>query len=245
MARNDALEHRALPTTAWIGRNLRKHREEHGLRQDDVAHRVRELGVEWTRAVIAAIETGGRTLDIGELVLLAVALGIRLSDLLEGDGDVLVGGGVPVSLRLLRDLFKDNRGGHTYSALSFELAQRVTPPSDESRFVIAIGEAERRAAQRLGVTPLEISRQAFQLWGRGLTDERDHRMQDAEPVLGATVAELQRKERALRGHVSRELVAELRAKIMVEHAKSPNSTNRRSSIMQPKGQSPSVTSRIR
>ena len=67
----------------------------------------------------------------------------------------------------------------------------------------ARGEVELRAAKHIGVEPSEVSVAAFGCWGRSLTEERDARVLDA--VAGATP----RTAQALRGHVTRQLIAEL------------------------------------
>ena len=59
----------------------------------------------------------------------------------------------------------------------------------------ASGEAEQKAARRLGVPGLDIAAASFRLWGHGLTQERDSRAGD-----NAT----------RRGHITRALVEEIR-----------------------------------
>ena len=68
----------------------------------------------------------------------------------------------------------------------------------------AAGEAERKAARKLSVPPVVISVAAYARWGRSLTEERDRRV--AERVSKGASA---RTVQALRGHVSRALLAEL------------------------------------
>ncbi len=60
----------------------------------------------------------------------------------------------------------------------------------------ASGEAEQKAARKLGVSGLDIAAVSFRLWGHGLTEERDSRAGD-----NAT----------RRGHVSRALAEDIRA----------------------------------
>jgi transcriptional regulator with XRE-family HTH domain len=62
-------------------------------------------------------------------------------------------------------------------------------------------EATVKAAQRLNADPVDVDTKARQLWGRGLTAERDAR-------LGA--AKRSRADQARRGHVTRALIEELR-----------------------------------
>lgn len=68
----------------------------------------------------------------------------------------------------------------------------------------AAHEAEQKAARKLGVSTLVLSAAAHRTWGRGLSDERDARVEeqsgdDASP----------RSMQAVRGHVTRRLLAEV------------------------------------
>jgi hypothetical protein len=70
-------------------------------------------------------------------------------------------------------------------------------------------EAELRAARTLGVKPTEMSVAAYALWGRSLTEERERRlseMDEAEAPL--------RNLRGYRGHVTRELLCDLRSYLL-------------------------------
>ncbi len=58
----------------------------------------------------------------------------------------------------------------------------------------ASGEAEQKAARKLGVSALDVAAVSFRLWGHGLTEERDDRAGD-----NAT----------RRGHVTRTLVEDI------------------------------------
>jgi hypothetical protein len=69
----------------------------------------------------------------------------------------------------------------------------------------ATGEAEQKAARRLGVPALAVALEARRRWGRSLSAERDQRVGAQAP--GRTDL---RGLQALRGHVSRLLLAELR-----------------------------------
>jgi transcriptional regulator with XRE-family HTH domain len=63
-------------------------------------------------------------------------------------------------------------------------------------------EATVKAARRLGADPVEVDAKARQLWGRSLTAERDARV---------GVASRSRVDQARRGHVTRQLIDELRS----------------------------------
>jgi hypothetical protein len=69
----------------------------------------------------------------------------------------------------------------------------------------ATGEAEQKAARRLGVPALAVALEARRRWGRSLSAERDQRVGAQAP--GRTDL---RGLQALRGHVSRLLLAELK-----------------------------------
>jgi transcriptional regulator with XRE-family HTH domain len=54
--------------SAEIGTLFRATREQGGFRQDQIAAFAREVGLSWTRATIAAIETGRRELSLAEFL---------------------------------------------------------------------------------------------------------------------------------------------------------------------------------
>lgn len=72
----------------------------------------------------------------------------------------------------------------------------------------AAGDAEQKAARRLGVPAVAVSVLAFRSWGRSLTAERDAR------VSSNTQGDASRRQlQALRGHASRLLLDELRQRV--------------------------------
>jgi transcriptional regulator with XRE-family HTH domain len=82
-----------------LGQRLRALREGGGKRQEDLAAAARGYGLAWSRATVAAIETGRRQLSVGELCLLPATLnrlagaegpasgGLLVADLLPERGD--------------------------------------------------------------------------------------------------------------------------------------------------------------
>jgi hypothetical protein len=66
------------------------------------------------------------------------------------------------------------------------------------------GGAERKAARALGTLAGPIGPASYLLWGRSLTQERDARLSDGE-TRGSS-----RSMQARRGHVTRQLIIELR-----------------------------------
>jgi hypothetical protein len=91
--RNDTL-----PLEGILAANLRHLRGNRT--QDEIAARARRLGLQWTRATIAALETKRRKLSLGEALLaqavycrpLADLLGCRETEVVDVDG-VEIGGG--------------------------------------------------------------------------------------------------------------------------------------------------------
>jgi transcriptional regulator with XRE-family HTH domain len=96
----------------------------------------------------------------------------------------------------------------------------MTPRGYEAAHEAAQGDAERKAARKLGVAPLELSVAAHGRYGRSFTAERDARVDartNAAPpaVVGRDqlvrdgTEVLPRTLQALRGHVTRAMLAEL------------------------------------
>ena len=78
------------PQTAriWVGRNVRRYREERGLNIGQLAERVSELGFPLERTQISKIENGRTNVDVEKLLALATALDV-LPDRLLRDPDEL------------------------------------------------------------------------------------------------------------------------------------------------------------
>lgn len=80
----------------------------------------------------------------------------------------------------------------------------------------AAGDAERKAASSIGVPPLALALAARRRWGRSLTAERDRKVANAtNPALrmdpdAARDPEWPRRLQAIRGHITRALLDELR-----------------------------------
>ena len=202
-----------------IGENLRRWRESKGHRQDDVAALARNVGLTWTQATVAQIETGRReTLErLSELVLVSEFTGLSLGELVDSDSPIWLapGVGAPVpsadadaewlmaklggervdrGLRTPADHIAGGLGplkSQWPGAQKWKLAQ-VSMDSQRT--------AEQRVAAALNRDPLSVSLAAWQLWDQGLTDERDARARKQYPN-GANPQAL--------GRVTRTLVDEL------------------------------------
>jgi len=215
-------------------------REGRGIRQEDVAAAARRLGLPWTRATIAAIELGRRRLSDVELLSLPTVLsrvGVTVSDAEAALRRPMLRDLVPadktwVALprgRVRADFLAESAFGRRgdprpelfrlqhrdHPAVTTDARRawrRVWPdkPFDADLMALAevdaLGDTETKVAATLGVTPTMLALIARQRWGRTLTAERDRRLTaqgrggDADP----------RTVQALRGHVTRELLDELR-----------------------------------
>jgi transcriptional regulator with XRE-family HTH domain len=188
-----------------IGAELRRLREADGTRQDQLAAAARRYGLRWNQATIAAVELGRRKLSLGEVALLPLVLAEGLGDPNAGarllgvgelipdvDQDVDVSPGLRLPLRTVRMLF----GGPSESAERPE-------PSARRPELDAAGDAERKAARKLGVSPHAVALAARTLWNQGLTEERDRRVGNPARALS------RRSLQARRGRVTRRLVQEL------------------------------------
>jgi transcriptional regulator with XRE-family HTH domain len=207
-------------------------RTEQGLTHDQLAARFRTVGLDMSRSALTAFERSGRKFDIGEFVLLCIALNTTPFAVLRGDESVGLSTSATAPLGKLRDLLAKPSGvltwgdvegfepatGNRREQLERSAAQEAARQAAEfarlpgARWVEAEQaaglEAEVRAAQRLGISPHEVATNAFLLWGRSLTAERDYR---AEGRLNPTTPE--RSARMIRAHVTRQLEAELRDSI--------------------------------
>lgn len=208
--------------SAVIGEQVRAWREAAGLRQDEVARAARERGLDWTRATVALIEGGRRQLTVGEFAALPFLVAgfpyvgrgrwrrllgfigthepVALTPDARIRGEDLAGllSGWPV-------LAEGAVGEGEKQVPERALYVRRGMPPEARRRLQALGDAELKAAQRLGVSWAALTAAALRRWGRTLSAERDRRVQEQVPAKASP-----RTLRALRGHVTRALLRELR-----------------------------------
>jgi transcriptional regulator with XRE-family HTH domain len=191
-----------------IGGHLRQVREAQGIRQEDVALAARAYGLDWTRGTITALELGRRHLSLGELALLPLVLSqanltggrvLALHELIPDTEELVeVGPMLHLPLRAVRGLLSGESG---------TVQQPVTVTGRAAQLAQwAAGAAEIKAGAVLGVSPAAIAEAARRTWGQSLSEERDQRV--LERTQGTAVEP--RRLQALRGHVTRALLAEIR-----------------------------------
>lgn len=214
-----------IPLQAVLGSRLRELREQAGRTQDEVAADVRQLGWRATRATIAKAETGRYRLDLEELLILSLALLVPVAEFVDGaewvavrDGaihgdalrELLAGmSGADVDVRhLVNPKLDAVRAGLSSIDWGQTIGDKTTAaaavwPNAPFRALMNAeedqnGEVEQKAARRLGLHPFQVALLSRRLWGCGLSERRDQLTPDGS---GPTA----------RGHVTRRLVAELRA----------------------------------
>lgn len=196
-----------MPLRAFLGRRVREIREQHDGRQDDLAAAARQLGLTWSRSVIGALERGDKALSAEELILLPeilnAALGLSASedhitvpDLFTGTTEIALtpsatAPGQSIGYALRGSIGADGHPGYYWSGPMLHGA-------------VTEGEAEQRAAAKLG-RPRDVLTEVYAaLWGRSLSAERDLR------ALAAATSEATPGNRAARrGRITRELISEV------------------------------------
>jgi hypothetical protein len=171
---------------------------------------------------VAAAEAGNKTIDVTELVLLSLALDAPVDQLLAGDGRVHLGDDETKRLWEVRRILASDGArkgieppkGEVQIWTRSELEGRMPnlrghmegarQKSSAKATSAASGEAEQKAARKFHIDANVLSTMAFELWGRSLTEERDARVDDAATLSGSA-----KNLQALRGHVTRRLLAEL------------------------------------
>jgi len=170
-----------------VGRNLQLMREERGDTQAELARQLTAVGSEMTKATIASLESGRRLdVTVGELVTLAQVLQVPLSAFFAGKGTVRPTVQTELRLPEMRALMSGEA------------------PKQAKIHVPEGFDADQAAARSLGVDLDQVLQWAHLLWSKTMTDERDARVAktlepDASP----------RRKQAIRGHVTRGLMAEL------------------------------------
>ena len=233
---------------AALGRHLRGLRERADRRVEDLAFSARRWGLPWRRSVVTQIEQGRRRLWLEEWLILpgmySEALGQPLDweDLLPQEGTVALTRGVTCYALALGQLVQmrgmmDDRIRELFTwpaiarvrqfaaveALGRRLwgSEGVPLPILQAARHAEHGEAEVKVARLLGVSPLELCVAAFRLWNRSLTKERDAQVTRAGEKATASLSSL----RALRGHATRQLLAQLRP-ILIKMGTKPRQLGR-------------------
>ena len=218
---------RCMPLTLaeLIGASVRRYREVEGLTQDELARSCRDAGLTWSRSTLTDVEAGKKDLELAEALVLAHILECPVEALFEGDAvwvQVTPGfGGSASGLRTLLRYGEDFLDRDTtFDQMAPPRLQRSLTPGERARLprlapslsedlieetlAVPRGEAEQKAARRLGVTPAEVAVVSRDLWGRSLTEEREGQLREE-----IEEGDVRGRLRGLRGHITRGLLVEL------------------------------------
>ena len=201
---------------AVVGRNVRRVRTELGWSQDEVAVRCRESGLEWTRTTVSLLEGGQRrTLDLGELLVLGLALDVMPGALLQGEGTVQLTDYAFGDLAGVRRIFDEravvevalnvvvdrwdlmwDKAASRYPRIFTPKLLHVMKNPNAALIAEAGQEAEQGASRKLKLPDLLVLALSYGLWGKSLTARRDE-------LAGPDA------NHATKGRITRNLVKEL------------------------------------
>jgi transcriptional regulator with XRE-family HTH domain len=223
---------RAKSLRALLAAGTARVRAERGLSEEEGAELLRSYGlVAWQVGTLTQVEAGVRPLAVEELLLLCAAYRVSLAELAGSDPDeVELAAGARLPAAAVRALLTD--GGEELRALPGDaldvpatrpVSAVPTPDAlvdaaarlgvrgqvEVGRALAAIGEAERNAARRLGVSPERLVLAAVGRWGKPFSAERDARI----ALRRASTAP--DRHITLRGLVTREMLAELQDHLAV------------------------------
>jgi len=196
------------PLDAVIGGNVRRLREQHGARQEQIAATARAHGLGWGRSSVANLEAGRVKLSLTEAVLLPTILGrafdatVTLHQILATDAPIVLTDAITTSAE---SVMRTLAGRRRPTDAENENAVSVILMGDE------FDEANQKAARRLMVPAGAVAHAARQLWGRSMTAERDARAAELTPKRATP-----RSVQAIRGGVTRKLIDELAEHVEVD-----------------------------
>jgi transcriptional regulator with XRE-family HTH domain len=187
-----------VPLAEALRRRIRELRQERGWTQDELGGWASAHGLAWTRDTASHVEDGSRAVSFEEVLVLLRVFKIGLSGLFPDDHP---------PLELSRAHVWEPAGlvdilNGVFQQQDEDEVQRWQAEDEEAAITRL---AEVKAAQALGVGRADLNMAARRLWGRGLTAERDRRLAEATGDREVSA----RSRQAMRGHVTRQLLAEL------------------------------------
>ncbi|MFC6422333.1 helix-turn-helix transcriptional regulator [Ornithinimicrobium tianjinense] len=195
-----------LPIGALVGRNVARLRAERRWTQIELRERWVQVGLAWPRPKLSALESGRRdAVSLGELVLMAIAFQEPLTELVRydgpGDREIALS---PASSQVTAEALASLFGGSPPTGAEV----LVFGPEEGDASLVKLGtpvQADVELAVRLGVPPQEVIQTAMRLFsGNSLHQERDARAESLLELKGSDA-----DPRAYRGHVTRELSAQV------------------------------------
>ncbi len=245
-----------VPLHQLIGARLRQLRESAGLTQEAIAAQARVVGfADWARGTVSMIEGGRRRVTLEEFLALPLILHyagagqMRLVDLLGAGAPALINAQTAIAAETLRETLA-GRPTVTFTPPTSAAVPASGRATEERREALALwrrwasGRSARSrapdpvmlaevgvesrmdalvsAARSLRRSPVALSLAAVVTYGRLLMTEREERVRQR-------IAEGERNPRtvqAIRGHVTRELLHELRPIVNAMTRKTKRRTRR-------------------
>jgi hypothetical protein len=228
----------ALTLRRWVGQAVRRFRQQHGKRQDDVARSARTLGLTWTASKVAALERGDKALPAEELLLLPLVLAQAqcgqpsLADLLpQGSGTVRLGDQTTMPAAVLAQVVRGEdidirevdsptiresvaqieawaKEGGPKRMTSIFRAVMAVAPDRNSR-ELAAAESAAGDAERIAARRLSVPSLAIIAAALATWGHGLTQERDARAAQRAGPGASARTAQAARGHVTRELYREL------------------------------------
>ncbi len=224
-ARKGAVNRADVPIWRVVGDQVRALRSTKGWRQDDLAASAIGAGLAgWTRATVANVENGSRLLDLGEAIALAVALDVHVVDLIpEYQGTEVR------AIRYAQGGYagaENLRWGLSAGALGEPFATRRDPDGvvGAGRLLFEAEDVNRKAAMSLGIDVDELRRLTDHVWLLSLAQMREIRLVEHEASAAKPLTA--RSRQAVRGHISRKLIEELRAELAKKERRTAKTTRR-------------------
>ena len=184
-------------------KRLRHHRRALGFTREDFAAYFRTRGFRWTDRTVRDLENGDRELSRMEWLYVLQTFGGERG--FYGDDSPPFETPSPGSVLELGEIEEIVAGRRT-PEVDEDALRRWRELNDVSEH----GEAERKAARTLRVDVVELKKAARTLWRKSLLRERE-RLLTAELERRGDVDA--RTTQALRGHIMRKLLKELRAEL--------------------------------
>jgi transcriptional regulator with XRE-family HTH domain len=196
-----------------VGANVRRLREVEGVTQAELVEKCERMGLHWARSKLSALEAGRRpTTGLGELLTFAMALHAPVSEMFAGEGKVII---TPTSFEIARRGVEALLSAEPSPIDSSTSSPWAFPAGSSSKGDLEASEGDLEARAKdlrgrlarlievLDSTEDVVRRQIEDQYGHDLTTERDRRVEEMGPMS-------LRERRARRGHVTRQLVGELR-----------------------------------
>lgn len=197
----------------YLAERIREIKEGRQWRQHDLAASARSFGFAWKSDTVAALEGGTRKLAVGEFSYLTLILQVdSWTEIFSTDDTILIAPDLAVKAR-------------DYGRFLASKTRRPAPQFNVDRVqrkLAAKAESELKAARRLAVTPEKLTAAAWKLWHRSLTHERERLFTEATKDKDVSPRESQ----ALRGHITRQLISQLKEELKPDMTTTTRRTNK-------------------